>query len=194
MQLVNDFLTINEYSRSGKPLKEVKGIVIHWTANENANAKQNRNYFEQRKNGKNGYGSAHYIIDQTGYVLCAIPSDEVAFHCGTSQKDPVSGKVYTDEARKRFGKYASETSSPNNCTIGIELCPIDKDGTFSELTIYSAIELCAMLCKKYKLKASDITTHKDVVGWKDCPLLWTAKPQLKQAFIQSVEYELNKGN
>ena len=39
-------LSVNEYSRPGDPLEEVKGIVVHYTANPGTTARQNRDYFE----------------------------------------------------------------------------------------------------------------------------------------------------
>ncbi|MGP1603326.1 MAG: phage terminase large subunit [Treponema sp.] len=54
-------LTPNEWSRPQNKIKEFKAIVIHWTANPNANAKQNWLYFEAKKTGMGSYGSAHYI-------------------------------------------------------------------------------------------------------------------------------------
>ena len=44
-----DFLTVNEYSRPGDPLTEVKNIFVHYTANPGTSAAQNRSYFEQLK-------------------------------------------------------------------------------------------------------------------------------------------------
>ena len=193
MQIIHDFLTINEYSRPGRRIRELLGIVIHWTANPAANAKQNRDYFENKKMGMSGYGSSHYIIDQNGIIIAAVPEYEVAYHCGSSEKDPESGKVYTDEARARFGRYASENSSPNLCTIGVELCPKDAAGNFSGATIETAIELCADICKRYGLTAKTITTHHNIVGWKDCPKLWTEKPQLLEAFRRSVADKIHRG-
>lgn len=187
MQIIHDFLTKNEYSRPGKKLQKVLAVVIHWTANPDATAKQNRDFFEAKKTGMGGYASAHYIIDQSGIIIAAIPEDEVAYHCGSSDKDPSSGKVYTDEARQRFGRYASESSSPNNCTIGVELCPKDAAGNFTDATINSAVELCAYLCRNTNLTPDDITTHHNIVGWKDCPKLWTKRPELLDAFKLSVK-------
>lgn len=192
MQVIHDFIDINEYSRPGKRLRGVLGVVMHWTANPVANAKETRDYFDNRKTGMGGYGSAHYIIDQNGLIIAAVPEYEVAYHCGTDRPDPVSGKVYTDEARERFGRYASETNSPNNCTIGIELCPTDEVGHFSEATIHSAVTLVADICERYQLTEKDITTHHDVVGWKDCPRLWTKRPELLDAFRESVAYQMRK--
>lgn len=182
MRIEPAYITVNEYSRPGRNIREVLGIVIHWTANPGASAKANRDFFENRKTGYGGYGSAHYIVDQSGLIIAAVPENEVAYHCGSSQPDPKSGKVYTDEARRRFGKYASENNSPNNCTIGIELCPTDNAGTFTRETIDAAVELCATICTRYGLTAAAITTHHDVVGWKNCPKLWTEKPEYLTAF------------
>ena len=196
MTITREFITPNEYSRPQKPIRELLGIVIHWTANPNANAEQNRVYFEAKKTGMGGYGSAHFIIGQDGTILQIIPTREIAYHCGSSQKDPASGQIYTDYARKKFKHYAVhwQTTSPNYCTIGIELCPTDYDGNFTQKTIESAIDLCVYLCKKHGLTADDITTHHDIVGWKDCPRLWTNKPELLNAFKMSVQYAINKGN
>ena len=193
MQIIHDFLTINEYSRPGRKLKEVLGVVLHWTANPSANAKENRDFFENKKTGCGGYASAHYIIDQNGLIVAAVPEYEVAYHTGSSLRDPKSGKVYTDEARRLFGKYASESSSPNICTIGVELCPKDNEGNFTDATINSAIDLCADILTRYELAADTLITHHDVVGWKDCPKLWTEKPALFEAFKLSVAEKMLRG-
>ena len=193
MQIIRDFLTVNEYSRPRRKLKEVLGVVLHWTANPSANAKENRDFFENKKTGCGGYASAHYIIDQNGLIVAAVPEYEVAYHTGSSLRDPKSGKVYTDEARRLFGKYASESSSPNICTIGVELCPKDNEGNFTDATINSAINLCADILTRYGLVADTLITHHDVVGWKDCPKLWTEKPALFEAFKLSVAEKILRG-
>lgn len=193
MTIKREYLTVNEYSRPGRKLRALKAIVMHWTANANANEDQNAWYFEVKKTGMSGYGSAHFIVGQSGNIRQCIPEDEVAYHCGSSQPDPESGKIYTDEARARFGIYASANSSPNNCTIGIELCNKDEAGNFTSETIKAAVELCVYLLKKYRLTVKDITTHHNIVGWKNCPKLWTEKPELFEAFKQSVEYEIERG-
>ena len=188
MTIKQSLLTPNKWSRPQHRIKEVLGIVMHWTANPKANAEQNRNYFESRKNGNEGYGSAHYIIGQDGTVVQCIPTNEIAYHCGSSQKDPASGKIYTDYARKKFKHHAEDwqADSPNYCTIGIELCSIDDTGHFTNATIDSAMALCSNLCKRFNLKADDITTHHAIVGWKDCPRLWVRQPELLDTFRASV--------
>ena len=195
MTIKQHLLTPNKWSRPQLRIKEVLAIVMHWTANPKANAEQNRNYFESRKNGKDGYGSAHYVIGQDGTVIQCIPTNEVAYHCGSSQKDPTSNKYYTDYAREKFKHYAEnwQTNSPNFCTIGIELCPTDYEGHYTDATIDSAIVLCGQLCKQFNLQAEDITTHHAIVGWKDCPRLWVKHPELLYAFRKVVENRIEWG-
>lgn len=186
MKIDEQYLTVNEYSRPGKPLGRVLAVVMHWTANPSAGAAANRDFFETRKNGMAGYGSAHYIVGQNGDIVRCIPEEEVAFHCGTDIADPASGKVYTDYAREKFGAFASGNSSPNLCTIGVELCPVNWDGYFSADTLNAAAELVAGICVRHGLSAGDVTTHHDVVGWKDCPRLWTNNPKYLEEFRDMV--------
>lgn len=193
MQVYENFLTPNEYSRPQKRIKELKAIVLHWTGTPSQNAHETRAYFESLKTRKDTYASAHYIIDQQGIILSIIPENEISYHCGSSLPDPLSGKIYTDIARKKFGCYATERSSPNFCTIGIELCPNDIAGNFTTETVKAAAELCADICKRYGLNLMDIMTHKDVVGWKNCPRLWVEKPALFTAFLATVADKIYRG-
>ena len=186
--IIDRLLTVNPYSRPGKGLALTLGVVIHWTAAPRQSAEMVREFFESRKDGKQGYGSAHYIIGQTGDVLRCIPENEVAYHCGSSQADPASGKIYTAAARAVFGKYASNpvALSPNMVTIGIELCPTDSAGNFSSATLHEAVELCKAICHRYGLKKEQLLTHNGVVGWKDCPRLWVNRPILFEDFKRGV--------
>jgi len=188
MTVVDDLLTMNEYSRPGKELKEVKAIVLHWTGNPGSSAQANRDYFDSLKSGIAGYASAHYVVGYEGEVLRCIPDIEVAYHCGTSRIDPVSGKVYTDYAREKFGKYCIDyqNNSPNNCTIGIEICPLDKKGHFGYETWKSSEELTVYLLQKFGLSIKDITYHSQIVGtgFKLCPLLFCNHPAEFQRFVQ----------
>jgi N-acetylmuramoyl-L-alanine amidase len=188
VKIEDQLLTLNEYSRGGKKILPLKAVVIHWTGNPNSTAQGDRNFFENRKNGKDGYGSAHYIIQDTTVIRC-IPDNEVAYHCGTSQLDPASGKLYTDYARQKFGQYATDTVhlSPNMITIGLELHPIDGLGTFTGATLASAAEITARLLKDNKLTLEDITTHNAIVGWKSCPKLWVDRPEELEKFKNLVK-------
>ena len=49
------------------------------------------------------------------------------------------------------------------------------------------------ILKRYNLPITALTTHHNVVGWKDCPKLWTEKPALFEAFCYSVAEKKQRG-
>lgn len=172
MKITKDYISPNNYSRPQDKIKKIKGIVIHWVANPNTSARANRNFFESRKSGKKGYGSAHFIVGQEGEIIQAIPLTEIAYHVGS--------KTYTAEAKRRLGSY------PNEYTIGIECCHVDWEGHMKDATYNSVVDLTAYLLKEYGLSTSDIWTHQETVGWKDCHRLFYKNPSLYQKFKDDV--------
>lgn len=155
-----ELLTINPYSRPGKKLKSVRAIIVHWVANPGTTAMQNRIFFEKRAQGKDGYGSAHIIIDDNDVIEC-IPEDEVAYHVGANK--------YTDIG-------LSISSYPNARTLGVELCHPGWDGKPSDSTYKKALEYLAQRCKKYNLDPiKNIYRHYDITG-KDCPKYYVENP------------------
>lgn len=135
------YLTPNEYSRPQDPLKEVKGIVVHYTANPGTSAKANRSYFEGLKDKKTTYASSHFIIGLKGEIVQCIPLNEIS--------------------------YAS--NDRNIDTISIEVCHEDSTGKFNKKTYDTLIQLLSVLCNEYNLDKDDILRHYDVSG-KACPL------------------------
>ncbi len=134
------YLTKNKYSRPGKRLRRVKGIVVHYTANPGTSAKNNRNYFEGLKDTKETYASSHYVIGLDGEVIQCIPLNEISYASNNRNKD----------------------------TISIECCHPDETGKFNKETYQSLVRLVAWLCGEYNLKKDDIIRHYDVTG-KLCP-------------------------
>jgi N-acetylmuramoyl-L-alanine amidase len=175
MNIQSDLLTVNPFSRPGKKLSGVKGLVIHWTGNLRSTAREIRNYFENLKEQSlNGpasrYASAHFIAGLSGEVIQCIPGDEMAYHVGA--------KTYTPEARGRLGHY------PNNCTVGIELCHPGAEGAFTRETELAAQELCALLCIQFGLDpVRDIWTHHAITG-KYCPKWFIDHPEAFADFKQ----------
>lgn len=163
-------LTKNKYSRPGTKLTAVKGIIIHWTANEKkgADAYANIRYFENRKLGKTGYGSAHYFVDSKNIVQC-LPNNELAYHVGAA-----SYKT------KKYGSY------PNNCTIGIEMC-VNNDGNFA-VVYEQTVLLTAKLMKQYGLNPDNaLDRHFDITG-KNCPAMFTSSHWGKTNHSYAVKY------
>ena len=172
MEIKQKYLTPNEYSRPQKKLGEVKAIVLHWLAAPRGTPQGVFNYFEERKKGKTGYGSAHFCIGMDGETWQYMPMDEMAYHVGS--------KTYTD-----YG--LSLSSYPNNCTVGIELSHNDWEGSFTDETWETAKELVNYLLVTYNLGVDDITTHNAVVGWKDCPRWFVTFPEEFNRFKKEVE-------
>jgi N-acetylmuramoyl-L-alanine amidase len=189
MKIIEKFLTVNQYSRPGRPSAGAKGIILHWVGAPMQRAINTWEWFETGCPRDKHYSSAHYIIDLNGDIYHAVPDNEVAYHCGSSAKDPSSGRIYTDWARGKFGRFAEnpEINSPNNCTIGIEMCITDNKGNFTEETIRAAMELVAKLIKESNLAIDDVGTHYKVVGWKDCPRLWFNNPEKFEEFKLGVK-------
>jgi len=191
MNIIEKLLTVNQYSRSGRRLAVCKGIVLHYVGVSGQRAINTWGYFEKACPADKHYSSAHYIIDLNGDIYHAVPDNEAAWHCGSEKADPHSGRIYTDWAREKFGYYASDPvkTSPNYCTIGIEMC-IGANGDFTPETLNAAVELVAKLVQENNLTTEDIGHHQKVVGWKDCPLPWVKNPALFDDFKERVRARL----
>jgi N-acetylmuramoyl-L-alanine amidase len=191
MKIIEQLLTVNPYSRSGRRLVVCKAVIFHYTGAPGQRAVNTWGYFEKACPADKHYSSAHYIIDLNGDIYHAVPDNEAAWHCGSDKHDPKSSRVYTDWARNKFGYYATDylKISPNYCTVGIELC-IDKHGDFTPETIQAAVELAAKLLGENCLSVDEIGHHKLVVGWKDCPLPWVKNPALFDEFKNKIREQI----
>lgn len=157
-------LTINPYSRPGTRSEKIKNIVIHYTANPGTSAKQNRNYFENLKDVKNTKASSHFIVGLEGEIIQCVPTWEIA--------------------------YAS--NHRNSDTVSIETCHRTKDGTYTEETYKTMVELTAWLCEKFNLTEDDIIRHYDITG-KICPKYFVDNETAWEQFKQDVKNALEEG-
>ncbi len=142
-EIMEDFLTENPYSRPGEELKKVKNIFVHYTANPETSAEQNRSYFENLKDTHETSASAHFIIGYDGEIIQCIPLEEIAY--------AVKGRNYD--------------------SVSIECCYLAEDGSFTEATYKSLIHLTDWLLYEYNLKPKDVLRHYDA-GGKLCPLYY----------------------
>lgn len=148
MNLQENFLTINPYSRCGEKLQSVKNIVIHWVGNAGSSAMGNRNYFESLKD-KGIYASSQYIVGLSGEIIACMPENEIAWHSGNY--------------------------NVNLNSIGIEVCHPDWIGKYSDITYNALIELIVDICKRHNLDQNSIIRHYDVTG-KNCPKYYVENP------------------
>lgn len=152
-----ELLDINEYSRPGIPLEEIKGIVIHYTANPGSTAQNNRDYFEGLKDSHETKVSSHFVVGIEGEIIQCIPSSEIA--------------------------YAS--NSRNSDTLSIECCHTDETGKFTEATYTSLVRLTGWLCYRFNLTSQDVIRHYDVTG-KICPKYFVDHPAAWEQFKADV--------
>lgn len=151
-------LPINEYSRPGTELKEVQGVVIHYTGNPGTTALQNHSYFEGLAEKKTNKASSHYIIGLSGEIIQCVPLTEIA--------------------------YAS--NQRNADTISIECCINNEAGKFTDKTYEALVHLTAWLVGEYNLTISDIIRHYDVTG-KICPKYFVEHESAWEDFKLDVE-------
>lgn len=154
-------LDVNPYSRPGTPLTEIKGIVVHYTANPGTTAQQNRNYFNSlaKQNGESATSvSSHFIIGLDGEVIQCIPLSEISYASNDRNKD----------------------------TVSIECCHPDSGGQFTDATYQSLVRLCAWLEQELNLQESSIIRHYDVSG-KLCPLYYVENESLWNEFKNDVK-------
>lgn len=158
-----ELLTPNEYSRPQIAMEEVRGIVIHYTANPGTTAEQNRSYFESLKDSKETKVSSHFVIGMEGEIIQCIPSSEIS--------------------------YAS--NERNNDTLSIECCHKGKDGKFTQATYDSLVEFTAWLCGKFNVPVENVIRHYDVTG-KKCPLYYVENEDEWKQFKKDVQDYLDK--
>ena len=162
--ITEDFLTVNPYSRPAEPLDEVKNIFVHYTANKNTSASQNRSYFENLCITGETSASAHFIIGYDGEIIQCLPLDEIGYAVKTRNYDSIS----------------------------IECCYRDDSGKFTDATYQSLLQLTAWLLKEYKLAPNDVLRHYDV-GGKKCPLYFVEHEDSWEQFRQDLtDYILEK--
>lgn len=171
---------MNKYTRPSIKLKEVRKIVLHWTANPGASAESHQRYFNGNAIKNKTYASAHIFVDGKE-AICIIPLDEVAYHANDHYERNSSGTVYR-------GIPELEPNA-NKLSIGVEMC-VEKDGTISQATISRTVKVIAELCKMFKLNANDIVRHYDITH-KPCPKPFVDHLERFNEFKEQVNAILN---
>lgn len=156
-------LTPNPYSRAQEALGQIRGIVVHYTANPGTTAQQNHDYFEGLKDAKSTSASSHFIIGLEGEIIQCVPSSEIA--------------------------YAS--NERNQDTLSIECCHPDESGKFTKETYDALVHLTAWLCGKFDITPADVIRHYDVTG-KDCPLYYVEHEDAWEQFLADVREYIEK--
>ena len=85
-----ELLTPNEYSRPGIATDKITGIVVHYTANPGAGARNNRDYFEGLKDSHVTKASSNFVVGLEGEIIQCVPTWEVAYASNSRNTDTVS--------------------------------------------------------------------------------------------------------
>ena len=158
------------YKRLAKPIsydskkrkkKNIKYIVIHYTAGENDTAKNEVDYFATRNDREAG---AHFFVDRNGKIGRSIPMNRTAWAVG--------GNKYPGTKPKYYGKCTNYNS------VSIELC-----GNLTRLPSEKQIKATKKLIKyihKYckNIPKGNVIRHHDVTG-KECPKLMIGNSKTK---------------
>lgn len=158
--VTQDLIRINEHSRPGTTLEQVKGVVVHYVANPGTTAKQNRDYFDGLADSGATDASSHFVIDMDGSVLQCVPLNEIA--------------------------YAS--NERNVDTIAIECCHSDETGEFTQATYDSLVRLVKWLEETYQLQPESVIRHYDVTG-KICPKYFVEHEDAWEQFQRDIALE-----
>lgn len=146
MNIIKNFANKSNYSQSIRSYKDIKYIVVHYTANNGDTAYGNSQYF---KNNNNLNASAHYFVDEYSDIYQSVPDEYTAWSVG---------------ANNYVHPYAR-----NRNTLNIELC--SRKNTqgyyFKDETVSNAIELVKAKMVEYNVSIDNVLRHYDVTG-KNC--------------------------
>jgi len=159
LNIKQEYIRPNKFTRPGLPLRKVTAIAIHYTGDPGATAQNERDYFGGTCITDGRYASCHYCVGMDGEIVQLIPESEWAY-C---------------------------TCQANAYSISIETCHPDESGKFTAAAEKSLIELTASLCKKYGLNPQHggVVRHYDVTG-KECPLWYVTHPAAWTGFQAAV--------
>lgn len=128
--------------------RDIKFIVIHYTAGNGDTAKNNGLYFKNNLTGT----SAHFFVDRDGKIVKSVPLNYTAWAVGGAKYNTKGGKFYK--------------TATNSNSVSIELCDnLKKDP--SEAQIKAVIKVIKYI-RKYCVNANYLIRHYDVNG-KLCP-------------------------
>lgn len=151
MEIKKCLLTKNDCYKKGAKMTP-KGIVVHSTG---ANNKKISRYVQPDDGilGKNKYDNDW---NRSGVTKC------VHAFIGEDKNGVVRCYQTLPFDYKCWGSGSGSKGSLNGTHIQFEICEDGlKDEKYFNAAMKCAIEFCAYLCKTYKLKSSDILSHKE---------------------------------
>lgn len=140
--------------------KDIKWIVVHYTANDGDHDENNAKYFQNdlKAMGK-AVASAHYFVDDDS-ITQSVPDSFIAYSVG--------GAKYPSCKDTGGGKYYGKCTNANS--INIEMCDTVRDGVIQATltTMKNTVDLIMLLMEQYDIDENHVIRHFDVNG-KMCP-------------------------
>jgi len=151
MNLTRNYMSLGKKGRSGQKFsKDVIGIIIHWIGPyPNQRPSAVRNWWEMGTDGQGVVASAHFAIRDRDVLQC-LPLNEIGWHSGDER---------------------------NYSMIGIEVCPANTRGEFSDITVETLKELVEHI-REVHPGAIKLQRHFDGKQGKDCPRFYTRATSL----------------
>ena len=169
---INIIKECNIANTTKKAGRDIKWIVLHYTAGTSSNAGSARSiarYFS-RPTTK---ASADFIVDDAEIVQ--YNADPNTYYCWA-----VGGKKYSSMSTSLGGRFYNQCTNANS--ISIEMCSrkkstatlnvSDQDWYITEATVNNAVKLTKYLMKVYNIDANHVIMHHMVTG-KWCPQPWS---------------------
>lgn len=97
-----DFIGKDGHSRTGREMRRVNNIVIHYVANPGSTAKANRDFF----NSPQSNVSAHFVVGLKGEVIQCVPLNEQSSASNNRNPDTISIEVCHPD---KSGKFNART-------------------------------------------------------------------------------------
>lgn len=161
MNLIIKSSTINT---SSKKNREIKFIVIHYTAGVTSAGKSDENTAAWFKRLETKASSDYIVDDDSVTQFNTDIKNRYTWHCG--------GSLY----KTKGGSYFNICKNSNS--IGVEICSNnatkkvtnanDANWYFTEETLNNAVELVRQLMQEYNIPIENVIRHYDVNG-KPCP-------------------------
>lgn len=98
------FISKDGQSRTGKDLRRVKDVVIHYVGNPGSTAQANRDYFDSDKSTV----SSHFVVGLQGEVIQCVPLDEWSSASNNRNKDTISIEVCHPAENGKFNDVTYE--------------------------------------------------------------------------------------
>lgn len=178
MIIVDDFLTLGGTNRPGEKLKEVKGLIIHYTGIAEKSAKVIRDNFENTIR----YGATQYICDYNdGHIIRTMPEDEVAYHCGSNIYKPLKFQIVGED-------------NPNYYLVGIETCIASvQNSKPSDVEWNTLVKFSANFLLRYGLDSQNLYLHNEIT-YTQCYKWFIDHPKDWIKFKSEVQNILNSVN